>query len=198
MAEKRSDTQTSEFKPKPKRIVQNLIPQYEEITNAHFVLIREYISVLNDVSKLKSWFVQVGFLDLEPIVEMADITEKRREYMRRSFRIYSLLLRSFPTLSYLVRLFVESHIKERLNELSVAYYYLLQTIPEDHPSVEKYRTWLKSSSETCEKLSSTLSSLQSAKGIASTLWPILVNIVATIVGISTLQELIDQYKAASL
>lgn len=198
MVEKKTTTQISALKPKPKRIVQQLIPQYEEITHAHFVLLREYISVLNDVSKQKPWVVEVGFLDLEPLIEMLDITEKRREHwMLRLLRILRIPLRSLPTLSYLVRLFVESHVKGKLNELSIAYSYLLQTIPQDYPSVENYRSWLKDTSETCERLSSTLRSLQSVKGVASTLWPVLVSAAATILGVSTLKELIDSYKAAA-
>jgi hypothetical protein len=76
--------------------------------------------------------------------------------------------------------------------------FLLQTVPESYPSAKEYRAWLKETSEACEKLSGTLSSLQSAKGLASTLWPILVNIAAALLGISTLRDLFTNFNWNSL
>jgi len=137
-------------------------------------------------------------------MKAVDTPEKRRQYPKIFYRVLIPLFQFFqsgfpkiPTLSYLIRLFVESHIKEKLSELSIAYLYLIQTIPEDHPAAENYRAWLKDTSETCEKLSGTLNSLQSAKGLASIFWPILVNIAAALLGISTLKELFTRFSLAN-
>lgn len=208
MAEKKSTTR----KPAPKKRaakkveeLHQLNPKPEDIARAHAALIGEYINALNQVSKLRSWLIYVELMDINPALEILGTTERRRKYVKilkdvliPAFRLLRFPTYRFPTLSYLIRLFVESHIKGKLNELSISYLYLLQTVPEKHPSAENYRTWLKDTSETCDKLSGTLSSLQSTKGLASTLWPIVVNVAAALLGVSTLKELFTNFSWANL
>jgi len=160
----------------------------EDLAQAHYELIGRYISVLNEVSKMQSWFVIVDFFHSKHSVITALAAQAKPTRLNNFLGRMVKFQLQLPTLSYLVRLFVESHIKVKLNELSVAYLYLLQTIPEKNRANEKYRAWLKNASESCEMLSGTLNSLQSAKGLASTLWPLAVNATAALLGVSDLKD----------
>jgi hypothetical protein len=187
-----------------KRLVALTYAKLEELTQAHSELIRDYILALNDVSKLKSLFVSVDFFGLDSYAVEPSNPEKSSKYAKVLAQFPLLIDRLFPvpilripTLSYLVRLFVESHVKGKLQELSIAYLYLSNTLPDDYPAVENYRTWLKDTSETCDKLSATLSSFQSVKGLASALWPILIYIAGQMLGVTTLREAVQNVDVSS-
>jgi hypothetical protein len=169
----------------------------DNLAQAHKTLIVEYIQVLNQVSKLPTWILVELFMKDHYLPGFNSFNRYLLLISRPLFNISHSLIR-WPTLRYLVRLFVESHIKGKLNELSVSYIYLLQTVSEDDTGVENIRSWLKESSETCEKLASTLISVQSAQGLLSTLWPIAASLLAAFLGVNSLREALATDKLIAL
>lgn len=85
---------------------------------------------------------------------------------------------------YVASLFAESHIKAKLNELSVAYLYLSSSLPIDEPDTKEAREWLRITIDECRKVAETLQSTTNLRGILTLAWPYLLPVVASLLGIS--------------
>ena len=142
------------------------------LKKAHYALIARYIDILNQVSKLP-FFVPIHHYEVRwANPERRTITAR---LMNAYLKYFILRLLKYFTLGYMVRLLTESHIKGKLNELSVAYSYLAQQNPRDKSLV----SWLKDTSEDCDKLAVTLTSWQSIRGLVGVLWPVALGIATT-------------------
>lgn len=119
-----------------------------DLKKAHYELMVEYVNIINQVSKLPSLFK----VDLYPEI---DKSLKQFAFLKilKQFDLGNLR----PTTSgFLVKLFVESHIKGKLNQLRRSYVQFAQTI--DEPSDSNYQKWLKQAEEGTKKFTNTLSS----------------------------------------
>jgi hypothetical protein len=108
-----------------------------------------------------------GKLNIYKIANLEDNLEKLKEAHYKLIKEYIKILDKASNLPFFeikpfslvnhafVRVFVESHIKGKLNELRVSYIQLSQTIEE--PSVNNYKKWLKQTEEELTKFSDILS-----------------------------------------
>ncbi len=145
-----------------------------QLKKAHYVLIAQYIDILNQVSKL-------------PFFVPLNITAPSAKNDRSNSNIVMIKTMSSPfSLRYLVRLFAESHIKRKLNELSVAYSYFAGQNPKD----KSLLSWLKKTSEECDKLAATLTSWQSIRGAVSALWPFGIGIATASLGLENSYDVV--------
>jgi hypothetical protein len=85
---------------------------------------------------------------------------------------------------YVASLFAESHIKAKLNELSVAYLYLSSSLPIDEPDTKEAREWLRITIDECRKVAETLQSTTNLRGFLTLAWPYLLPVVASLLGVS--------------
>jgi hypothetical protein len=140
--------------------------QFEEIKKAHHALMAEYVTVLNEVSKLPF------FIDVYQVGEPRPLRHRfRSKSLTRTYnsalRLYFLLnaigFRLFSN-RYFLRLLVESHVKRKLEEIKIAYTQLSQSLP-DEASTSEFMSWLKNTRDTCNEFSGTLFSWQSIPGL---------------------------------
>lgn len=85
---------------------------------------------------------------------------------------------------YVASLFVESHIKAKLNELSVAYLYLASSLPINELDTKESREWLGATIDECRKVAVTLQSTTNLRGFLTLAWPYLLPIVASLFRVS--------------
>lgn len=112
----------------------------DELRKTHYTLIKEYVNILNRASKLPFfYFFERG--------------------LEREIRIFFIIIKtkSILRITFLVRPFVESHIKGKLNELRVSYVHLSQSLKIDDASTSEYRIWLKQAEEELTEFANTLS-----------------------------------------
>jgi hypothetical protein len=144
--------------------------EFDELKQVHNALICKYVEAINQVSRLP-FFVP---------------RENGRGKTPRK-------LKKSLTLGYPVKLFVASHIKGKLSELSKAYFYKAQTVPDEIPAAGDFRSWLKETSDTCERMAGTLSSWQSFRGVLSGVWPVGIGLLTAWLGVSNPYELIINF-----
>ncbi len=114
--------------------------ELDELRKTHYTLIKEYVNILNRASKLPFfYFFERG--------------------LEREIRIFFIIIKtkSILRITFLVRPFVESHIKCKLNELRVSYVHLSQSLKIDEASTSEYRIWLKQAEEELTEFANTLS-----------------------------------------
>ncbi|MGC1120255.1 MAG: hypothetical protein WBA22_04095 [Candidatus Methanofastidiosia archaeon] len=163
--------------------------RFEELKKTHHELMLEYISILEHVSNLP-FFVDNSQEFISAIEELLfsieKITRRKKGHKNihiQDFEFHKALILPVAfffkllTLRFLVRYFVESHIKEKTNLLRDSYIHLELTFDPDEPSSEKCRNWLKQAEESSLKFASTLSSWKSVRGFASALWPLGVSVL---------------------
>lgn len=126
------------------------IDELNNLKKAHNELMVEYVNIINRVSKLPFLLS----LDL-------DVSPEGNTFLKNFNEI------KIPTLRFIVKLFVESHIKGKLNQLGDSYVQNAQVISMDGPTAKEYLDWLKQAEEGTKKFASTLSSWQSIRGLAS-------------------------------
>lgn len=142
------------------------------LKNAHYELMVEYARVLNEVSKLHVFkYVRMPGKS-HPIVtgERTGISKLIARIINSLFAIGSPAL---IEIRYLVKIFVESHVRKNLNHLSNNYGYLANAISESAPEAQAYTSWLKEKGEACEKMAANLLSLRSIQGAITTGLPLL-------------------------
>lgn len=114
--------------------------ELDELRKTHYTLIKEYVNILNRASKLPFfYFFERG--------------------LEREIRIFFIIIKtkSILRITFLVRPFVESHIKCKLNELRVSYVHLSQSLKIDEASTSEYRIWLMQAEEELTEFANTLS-----------------------------------------
>jgi hypothetical protein len=144
----------------------------------------EYISILGHVSNLPFFVdnsqefisaIERLLLDIEKIVKRKerhkDIGIENSKFLKTLISPIAFLFKLL-TLRFLIKYFVESHIKGKMNLLRDSYIHLEQTLEPDKHSSEKLREWLERAEESSLKFATTLSSWQSIRGLASALWPL--------------------------
>lgn len=163
---------------------------YKQLKQAHARLMSKYVDVLNELTTLPFFVPSKSVLKAYENAPAGGSADKqwRSNRLPNSIRLVLTHPSSIFSLRFLVRLFVESHIRRKLNELSVAYSYLAQK----HLGNKSYTAWLRETSEDCKKLADTLTSLQSVRGIVSIWWPVLISIVTASLGLDTIYDLINR------
>ena len=136
-------------------------PQLSEFQDAHRKLLREYIAAI-DVASSLPFFVNIARL-VAP-------HEKEHTYNRLN-RIFFVL---FTPLTWkpFVRFLVETHIKAKMGELSIAYNQLALRLPEGK-KFDTFRAALKSAVAECNQLSDTLRTWKNSKTLAAGAVPVL-------------------------
>ena len=163
--------------------------EFEELRKTHHKLMLEYISVLEHVSNLPFFVdssqefisaIEKLLFDVERISKKErhkDIDIQNSKFPKALFFPITFLFKLL-TLRFLVKYFVESHIKGKISLLRDSYIHLEQILEADELSSEKYRKWLERAEKSSSKFASTLSSWKSIRGFASALWPLGVSLLA--------------------
>ncbi len=168
--------------------------KFSEVKITHKELLSEYMRILNTVSKI-SFFVSRYELDREMVQGI------KPEGMSRLLTWFARLLygiERLTTLRFLVGLFVESHIKRRLEELSAAYIQMAHTLAASKKQNPRYTKWLDESSDELLKLAGTLASWQSFKGVIAIIWPLGVGLILARMNLKDVYELIWQLQPLPL
>ena len=136
-------------------------PQLSEFQDAHRKLLREYIAAI-DVASSLPFFVNIARL-VAP-------HEKEDTYNRLNRNFFVL----FTPLTWkpFVRFLVETHIKAKMGELSIAYNQLALRLPEGK-KFDTFRAALKSAVAECNQLSDTLRTWKNSKTLAAGAVPVL-------------------------
>ena len=133
-------------------------PVLDEIKNQHYTLMVEYVNILNEVSKLPF------FVDNYKGLGFSDKFLNSMVLPRHFMSVFSW--------RFFIRLFVQSHIKGKLNELKNSYIHLAQTVAvqQNDDNIK----WFEQIKEQTVEFSNTLSSWQTIR------W--LVSIIGSIIG----------------
>lgn len=125
-----------------------IIPDYQQLEQAHQLLLKEYVRAIAAVSRL-SFFIGLHEIQLPA-----------EGFIRRLFQL--LFFKYSPLrllqLKPLVQLFVEAHIQHKLSKLSIIYTqtsFLVQNSLSEKP---EYLSWLRQASQDCKEFQQTLSS----------------------------------------
>ncbi len=114
-----------------------------------------------------------------------------KEYVNILNQASELPFFSVLKFGFLVRIFIESHIKGKLNEIKASYIQLAQTIYAD-----EYRNWHKQTKEELSEFADTLSpwgGMRKIGGILGFLIPWIITILSTILAEINIYELIIKY-----
>jgi hypothetical protein len=136
-------------------------PQIREFQSAHRKLLREYISAI-DVASSLPFFVNLTRL-LRP-------HEKESAFIRLNRQSWFL----FTPLTWkpFVRFLLETHVKAKMGELSIAYNQLALRLPEGK-KFDSFRTALKSAVAECNQLSDTLKTWKNGRTLMAGVVPVL-------------------------
>ncbi|MBD0373376.1 MAG: hypothetical protein ICV60_21250 [Pyrinomonadaceae bacterium] len=174
-----------------------MVGKLDELKTAHEALLREYINAVNEASRLPF------YIPFQP-KQSARFAVPLEGKMWRTGLLSKLLKDISPQpvqtggLRYLVRLFIESHVKDKLRELSNAYLYLMQIIEDTEEGAGEVRAWLKEKSEACTKVADTLLSLRSVQGITATFWPLAVGLITASLKVNNIYEAVTKIKVTEL
>ena len=139
-----------------------------EIKKKHHELMIEYVNAINQASKLPF------------LLKISD------------FRI-PFLKKNVPTMlafRYPIKVFVESHIKAKLNELGDSYIQFAQTFTYDETNIREYSDWLNRAEKESRRFADTLLSLKSIRGIITAFWPWGIILLLTTLNIGDLRNFI--------
>ncbi|HXD09849.1 MAG TPA: hypothetical protein VN653_07295, partial [Anaerolineales bacterium] len=149
-------------------------PQLREVQNAHRKLLREYISAI-DVAASLPFFVNLSSL-LTP-------HEKESAFMRLNRQ--SWFLGTPITWKPFIRFLVESHIRAKMGELSIAYNQLALRLPEGK-KYDQFRGALKSAVAECNQLSDTLMTWKNGRTLFAGAIPLIVGWLTSWLGTDNL------------
>ena len=188
----------------------NMTDKLDAIKSAHTELMVEYVKLINQASKLRFWIPMNIFASMEDFEKLqktsANTTKvykeesvtwsKSKSSMNKIFEFFNkdyikALMSSmlnYETLGFLVRLFVESHIKGQLNRLADTYVQLAQTISTDELSYNSDQNWLKHAEEKTKKFANTLSSFRRISGLIGTFLPWVSSFLIAVLGVTAIQQ----------
>lgn len=155
-------------------------PQIREFQGAHRKLLREYIAAI-DVASSLPFFVNLSRL-LIPY-------EKESAFMRLNRQSWFLL--TPLTWKPFVRFLVETHIKAKMGELSIAYNQLALRLPEGK-KFDPFRAALKAGVAECNQLSDTLTTWKNGKTLMAGAVPILAGWLTSWLGTDNLLAALPQ------
>ncbi len=160
-----------------------------ELKTAHQELMTRYVAVLEEVENAP-WLMPVkrgrppedaAFLKRLPVwLRGAVVWLVRRSPSQRG---------QAGALRYLVQLFVEAHVREKLRALADAYLSLRAQASADD---KELRDWTKESGEVCEKMAGTLVTWGSIEGAAKLLWPFAVGALTAWLGVKDIWEAVSK------
>jgi membrane protein YdbS with pleckstrin-like domain len=182
----------------------NMTDKLDAIKSAHTKLMVEYLELINQASTL-GFLVQMNiFPSKEELTRFVGTQriDKIFEFFNKTLRIDKIFeffnkdyikapmswVLNYKTLGFLVRLFVESHIKGQLNRLADYYVHLAQTISTDEPSYDRDQNWLKDTEERTKKFANTLSSFRRISGLIGTFLPWVSSILIAVLGVTAIQH----------
>ncbi|MBL8099034.1 MAG: hypothetical protein JNK81_07615 [Anaerolineales bacterium] len=154
------------------------IPEYNQIKQAHQLLLKEYVRAITATSRL-SFFIGLNEIKLP------------QEGLAR--RIFTLLLGKYSPIRFLalkplVSLFVEIHISKKLLDLSIAYTQTIFLIQNSLAENLEYLSWLKQAKQECDEFRQTLPTgkllLDTIKGFGT----FVLGLILTIVGANSLSD----------
>lgn len=123
------------------------LPKLSALQESHFNLISGYVNALSGVSRLSA-FINT--------YEVYKSNQRPSPYRFALYLIFKFSPYRLSSVKALVKILVESHIKEKLKELEIIYTQLSATVPREKKNREKYLDWLKSAKHECRELSDTL------------------------------------------
>lgn len=160
---------------------QGAVFELQEIVRRHHRLLSVYVYILDLISRPGSLPAGIEPSERDPKKEAR--THRPEEPARTSgIRPIRYQRRLFT------RILVESHIKAKLGELKTAYAEIEQLIPQDSPATS--REWFKETQDSLSRLSDRLTSWASIRGLAATLWPVLVGPVLAWLGADSIWDAI--------
>jgi hypothetical protein len=139
------------------------------LKTTHNELMVEYVNIINQVSKL-------------PFLVIGDSSS-----FERGNTMYS-----YPFFRFIIRIFVESHIKSKLDEISDSYVQLSQIIKPDDPLATEYKNWLMQAKEGTDNFANTLTSLNSIRSIIAIVLPWISGLIIALLGVSDIYQAIVQ------
>lgn len=165
----------------------------DALKSAHVELMVKYVDLINQSSKLPFLVILNVFQPKEVLTGFVT-TPRKEEFFeivgKVSYGISGIL--NYITLRFIIKLFVESHIKGQANRLADSYIQLAQTISTNEPSDSRYQNWLKQAGEGTEKFANTLSSFRSISGLIGTFLPLVSSLLIAVLGITTIQQAIAE------
>ena len=145
-------------------------PQIREFQAAHRKLLREYITAV-DVASSLPFFVNL-FRILIPHEKESTYTRLNRQFI---FFLTPLTWKPF------VRFLLETHVKAKMGELSIAYNQLALRLPEGK-KFDPFRTALKAAVTECNQLSDTLTTWKNGKTLVASAVPVVFGLLTTRLG----------------
>lgn len=159
-----------------------------DLKKAHVELMTEYVSIINQASNL-------SFLStMKPYPSSEMLEFPTTPWGKKFSKIYKFSLKlpdifSLTVVRFFVKLFVETHIKGKLNEIRDSYVQLAQSITTDEASNIEYQNWLKQTEEGTKKFADTLSSLQSIRGLVSVLLPWVSGLLIALLSVDNIYQI---------
>jgi len=156
----------------------------DDLKRTHHTLMVEYVNILNHVSKLP--------FSVDSFQEGVVFSQENAHSNKSRIKAGKLSLGERYGFRFLIRLFVESHIKGKLSLLESSYVQLAQAFETaiDEPSNTEYQIWLKQAEEASAKFANTLSSWHSIRGLVNALWPVVVGFLVAKLGVNDIYQAI--------
>ena len=155
-------------------------PQIREFQGAHRKLLREYIAAIDVASSLPFFVNLTGLL----------VPHEKEDTFRRLNRESWFLLTPL-TWKPFVRFLLETHIKAKMGELSIAYNQLSLRLPEGK-KFDPLRSALKSAVAECNQLSDTLTTWKNGKTLVAGAVPVLAGWLTSWLGTDNLLAALPQ------
>ena len=171
----------------------DMTDKLDALKSAHVELMVEYVDLINQASKLP-FLVTMNVFPPKEVLTRFVTTPGKDEFFEIFGKLsyYINLILSYITLRFLVKLFVESHIKGHANRLADSYIQLAQTISTNEPSYSRYQNWLKQAGEGTKKFADTLSSFRSISGLIGTFLPLVSSLLIAVLGITAIQQAVAE------
>lgn len=163
----------------------------DAIKSVHAELMVEYVKLINQASELP-FLVRMNIFPLKEALTGVVRTPRINmifEFFNKDYiKVLMSGILNYVTLGFLVRLFVESHIKGQLNRLADTYVQLAQTISTDELSYNSDQNWLKHAEERTKKFANTLLSFRRISGLIGTFLPWVSSILIAVLGVTAIQQ----------
>lgn len=142
-----------------------MILNIDDLENVHQRLIAEYINIIEETSELPF------FIDIPSMPFLGEIFPSKPKKAKETLKLPPPKRSSRPwVLKPLVKFFIESHIKGKLDQLR-ALYTLLELTMKSSKMTDKY-TWLTEAAEECKKFADILQFSQRIRWLIEIIWPL--------------------------
>lgn len=142
-----------------------MVLNIDDLEKVHQRLIAEYINIIEETSELPF------FIDIPSSPLLEEISPSKPKRAKETLKLPPPKKSSRPwVLKPLVKFFVESHIKGKLDQLRASYT-LLALNKKSSKMTDKY-TWLTEAAEECEKFADILQFSQRIRWLIEIIWPL--------------------------